>query len=200
MPKLRQLKSHERRLVKKVDFLNWKTEENLPKKIAIINSVKKYGLSGHDEYYKYNSIRKSVNECLLDLNKQRMEASNQEFKFFLDDQIDTLSEKLYAMGVLDSKKEFREEFTKFGIPIERFLRRRLNFVMSNELGMGDDVKKANRFIMDGHVKVGPKIVTNPAFLVTRTLEDYVSWAPKSNIRKTVLKYNNNWDDYDVDNC
>mmetsp|Transcript_3531 Transcript_3531/g.13506 ORF Transcript_3531/g.13506 Transcript_3531/m.13506 type:complete len:203 (-) Transcript_3531:640-1248(-) len=202
MPKLRSLKPHERRIVKKVDFYNWKTEEKVTAKIAIINHIRNFGLSGHDEYYRYNDIRKKINECLLDLYGKRMNAasSDGELKGFLDSQIDVLCDKLYAMGVLDGKNEFKESFTKHGIPIDRFLRRRLTFVMSNELGMGETVKKANRFIKDGHVKVGPKVITDPAFLVTRTLEDYVTWSQKSNIRKTVLKYNNMWDDYDVEAC
>ena len=40
-------------------------------------------------------------------------------------------------------------------------------------------------------------VTDPAFLVTRSLEDYVTWVDTSKIRAKISKYNNKLDDYDL---
>lgn len=198
--KFRQLKSHEKKLVKKVDFLNWKTEENVGRKIRVISSVKEYGLSGNDEFNKYNYISKQVNSSINELLTKKSEENDVSLKRYIDDQLQLIYDKLYAMGVLDSKTEYQEQFTKYGIPTERFLRRRLNYVMSHELEMGEDIKKTTQYIKDGHVKVGPKTVTDPAFLVTRTLEDYVTWSSKSKIRRTILKYNNVWDDFEIENC
>lgn len=47
----------------------------------------------------------------------------------------------------------------------------------------------------GHVRVGPNVVTDPAFLVTRTFEDFVTWVDSSKIKRTVMKYNDALDDF-----
>ena len=40
-------------------------------------------------------------------------------------------------------------------------------------------------------------MTDPAFLVTRALEDYVTWVDTSKIRRKISKYNDRLDDYDL---
>jgi U3 small nucleolar ribonucleoprotein protein IMP3 len=47
------------------------------------------------------------------------------------------------------------------------------------------------------VRVGPEVVTDAAFLVTRALEDWVTWVDSSKIRRTVATYNDKLDDYDL---
>jgi U3 small nucleolar ribonucleoprotein protein IMP3 len=47
------------------------------------------------------------------------------------------------------------------------------------------------------VRVGVDTVTDPAFLVTRSMEDFVTWVDTSKIRRHVLKYNDRLDDYDL---
>lgn len=47
------------------------------------------------------------------------------------------------------------------------------------------------------IRVGPEVVTDPAFLVTRTYEDFITWADSSKIKRHVLKYNDKLDDYDL---
>lgn len=49
----------------------------------------------------------------------------------------------------------------------------------------------------GHVRVGPEVVTDPAFIVTRAFEDFVTWVDSSKIRRTVAKYNDKLDDYEL---
>ncbi len=44
----------------------------------------------------------------------------------------------------------------------------------------------------GHVRVGPETVTNPAFLVTRNMEDFVTWVDTSKIKRKVQKFNQVW--------
>lgn len=55
--------------------------------------------------------------------------------------------------------------------------------------MSESIKEATKFIEQGHVRVGPEVVKDPAFLVTRSLEDFVTWVDGSAIRKHVLEYN-----------
>jgi U3 small nucleolar ribonucleoprotein protein IMP3 len=51
--------------------------------------------------------------------------------------------------------------------------------------------------LQGHVRVGPETVLEPAFLVTRAMEDFVTWVDTSKIRRKVLAYNDKLDDYDL---
>ena len=51
--------------------------------------------------------------------------------------------------------------------------------------------------MQGHVRVGPQTVLDPAFLVTRPMEDFVTWVDTSKIRRKVMQYNDKLDDYDL---
>ena len=49
--------------------------------------------------------------------------------------------------------------------------------------------------LQGHIRVGPETVTDPAFLVTRSMEDFVTWVDTSKIKRKVLKYSDKLDDY-----
>lgn len=49
------------------------------------------------------------------------------------------------------------------------------------------------------MKIGTEIVTEPAFLVTRQLEDHVGWVDNSSIKKKILEFNGKFDDYDIMN-
>ncbi|KAJ2530151.1 U3 small nucleolar ribonucleoprotein imp3, partial [Coemansia sp. RSA 1937] len=56
---------------------------------------------------------------------------------------------------------------------------------------------AVRLIEQGHVRVGPDTVTDSAFLVTRNMEDFVTWVDTSKIKRKILKYNDKLDDFDL---
>ncbi len=49
----------------------------------------------------------------------------------------------------------------------------------------------------GHVRLGPETVTDPAFLVTRSMEDFVTWVDTSKIKRKVQRFNEALDDYDL---
>lgn len=55
--------------------------------------------------------------------------------------------------------------------------------------MSETIKGGTKLIEQGHVRIGPELVKDPALLVTRTLEDFVTWVDSSKIRKHVLEYN-----------
>ena len=52
-------------------------------------------------------------------------------------------------------------------------------------------------VEQGHVRVGPTVVTDPAFLLTRVFEDYVTWVDGSKIKRAVKKYNDQLDDFEL---
>lgn len=45
--------------------------------------------------------------------------------------------------------------------------------------------------------MGVDLITDPAYLVTRNMEDYVTWVDTSKIKKHIMKYNDKLDDYDL---
>ena len=49
----------------------------------------------------------------------------------------------------------------------------------------------------GHIRVGTTLITDPAYLVTRNMEDFITWTHTSAIRKHVMQYNELRDDFDT---
>lgn len=56
--------------------------------------------------------------------------------------------------------------------------------------MSEFIKNATDLIDQGHVRVGTEVIKDPAFLVSRTLEDFVTWVDSSKIRRHIMEYNN----------
>jgi len=52
-------------------------------------------------------------------------------------------------------------------------------------------------IEQGHVRVGVETCTDPAFLVTRGMEDFVTWTMGSKIKRHIMKYRDNLDDFEL---
>jgi U3 small nucleolar ribonucleoprotein protein IMP3 len=65
------------------------------------------------------------------------------------------------------------------------------------LKMSESLREAITFIEQGHVRVGPEVVTDPAFLVTRAFEDFVTWVDSSKIKATIQTYKDQRDDYQL---
>ena len=97
------------------------------------------------------------------------------------------------MGIITTKKSLQkaEEITASAL-----CRRRLPVVMVR-MKMAETIRAAVTFVEQGQVRVGPNVVTDPAFLVIRSMEDFVTWVDSSKVRKTVAKYNDRLDDFDL---
>ena len=80
--------------------------------------------------------------------------------------------------------------------VSAFCRRRLGVLMVR-VRMVEHVSTACRFVEQGHVRVGTEVVTDPAFLVNRGQEDFVTWVDGSKIQRTVLRYREKLDDFDL---
>lgn len=74
-----------------------------------------------------------------------------------------LLEKLYAMGLIPTRQELGQVES---VSASSFCRRRLPVVMVKNK-MSENLKIATQLIEQGHVRVGPEVVKDPAFLVTR---------------------------------
>ena len=97
------------------------------------------------------------------------------------------------MGVISTKKSL-VQLEK--LSTASFFRRRLSVIMVR-LKMSENVREAVTFIEQGHVRVGPDTITDPSYLVTRSMEDFVTWVDTSKIKRKVLQYNDKLDDYDL---
>jgi len=106
-----------------------------------------------------------------------------------------LLEKLNDMGILPSTTSAKLSEVEKNVTVSAFCRRRLPVVMTR-LRMAETVQGATTLIEQGHVRVGTEPVTDTAFLVTRSMEDFVTWVDGSKIKRHIMKYGDKLDDYD----
>ncbi|KAL0966754.1 hypothetical protein UPYG_G00299730 [Umbra pygmaea] len=180
---VRKLKYHEQKLLKKVDFINWEVDNNLRE----VKVLRKYHIEKREDYTKYNKLSRSVRELaqkIRDLNEK---------DGFRAQSTGLLLEKLYSTGLIPTKQNL--SLTE-KVTASAFCRRRLPCIMVN-LRMAQNLKTAISFIEQGHVRVGPEIITDPAFLITRNMEDFVTWVDTSKIKQHVMTYNEERDDFDL---
>eukprot|EP01136_Pigoraptor_vietnamica_P030697 Opistho-1_new@90295 len=180
---VRALKFHEQKLLKKVDFIQWKNDDSLREN----QILRRYHIQKREDYLKYNKLCGTIKKIA---HKLIVLKADDPFRVQTTEQ---LLDKLFKMGVLPTKKSLAQCDK---IAASAFCRRRLPVVMVR-IKMAESVKEAVRFVEQGHVRVGPHTVTDPAYLVTRNLEDFVTWVDTSKIRRHVLKYNDKLDDFDL---
>ncbi|PRP83369.1 hypothetical protein PROFUN_09397 [Planoprotostelium fungivorum] len=164
-----KLKYHETRLLKKTNFLTY-DEKEVKDNQAILH----YKLRDQKELASYQSLLKSIgnmNTLLTGLDK------SDKLRIRLTD---SLLDKLYEMGIIDDKSSLSQVKR---IPPSKILRRRLS-AMLVRMKMAESIDEASRLIRKGNVRVGPQIVTDPAFLVTR-------------IRTTISMIDQRLDDYEL---
>lgn len=166
--------------------MRWKNENNLRELLV----MRRYHIQDRDDYKRYNKIAGMVTK-LTNVVKQLDAKDSSRIEL-----TERLLNKLHDMGIIPTKKSLVQVDQ---LSTSAFCRRRLSVVMVR-LKMAETLQEACTFIEQGHVRVGPDTVTNPAFHVTRSLEDFVTWVDTSQIKRKVLKYNDKLDDYDLLNC
>ena len=147
---MRPLKHHEQKLLKRVDFY----KQDSTREIAIL---RKYHIQKREDYTKYNRL------CGLAKKLTTKLAALDQKDPFRATQTTELLERLYNTGVIPSKKSLH---LVDKLSASAFCRRRLPVVMFR-VKMAQTIKEAVKFIEQGHIRVGPETVTDPAFLVTR---------------------------------
>ncbi|EEZ97645.1 U3 small nucleolar ribonucleoprotein protein IMP3 [Tribolium castaneum] len=178
---VRKLKFHEQKLLKKVDFISWEVDNNLHE----VRVLKKYHIQKREDYTNYNKLARNIRELARKIKE--VDAKDP----FRTEKSAQLLEKLYLMGLIPTRWDLSlaEKVTA-----SCFCRRRLAVVMVRNK-MAENIKGATKLIEQGHVRVGPELVKDPALLVTRTLEDFVTWVDNSKIKQHVLEYNGMRDDF-----
>ncbi|CAH7685698.1 hypothetical protein PPACK8108_LOCUS20269 [Phakopsora pachyrhizi] len=187
---MRQLKHHEKKLLKKVDFLQWKQDSTLRE----AKVMRRYHLQNREDYHAYNllcgQIRRLSHKLSL-LNPNDPFRSQNE---------SNLLDKLYDLGILDGSGRTEDHNggkmsdIESKVTVSAFCRRRLA-VIACRLKMAETVKMAVQYIEQGHIRVGPDVITDPAFLVTRNMEDFVTWVDTSKLKRHIQSYSNH--DYDL---
>mmetsp|Transcript_27297 Transcript_27297/g.81877 ORF Transcript_27297/g.81877 Transcript_27297/m.81877 type:complete len:183 (+) Transcript_27297:301-849(+) len=178
-----KLKHHEKKLLRKVDFLQWKGDSTLRE----AQVLRRYHVTGREDYVKYSRLVGQITSMVSKLkalpveNEQRQELSAQ------------LLHKLYALGLIDSDAGLAKAEK---VTVSAFCRRRLPVVLVR-LKMAPTVKAAVGFVERGDVRVGPGVVTDPAYLVTRAREDFVTWTADASQRRHIQKYSGKLDDFDL---
>jgi U3 small nucleolar ribonucleoprotein protein IMP3 len=148
-------------LLKKVNFYDWKVEAD--KRESRV--MHRYHLQDRQDYSHYNKIAGLVTALV---HKLKQLPADDLFRMKATEQ---LLQKLYNMGLVKSKDSV-EQAEK--LPVSAFCRRRLAVLLCG-LKFSETMKEAVTFIEQGHVRVGTEVVTEPAFLVTRQMEDHVGW-------------------------
>lgn len=261
---VRQLKHHERKLLKKVDFLKWKSEHNLrelqvrgrerggasgkgrmrgrlgrghalpscPRRGHRLHTIhmwldvrergkqarsvpqcvsnstlaaaasrrlthptptqthqvmRRYHIQGRDDYVAYNRAAGLATKLASVLAKL---PPSDETRI---DVTDALLDRLYDAGVVPVKSSLA---ALEKLSTASFARRRLAVVMVR-LRMAESVREAATFVEQGHVRVGPATITDPAYHVSRSDEDYVTWVGASAVKRKVAKYNDALEDFDL---
>uniref|UniRef100_A0A8R1XQB3 U3 small nucleolar ribonucleoprotein protein IMP3 n=2 Tax=Onchocerca TaxID=6281 RepID=A0A8R1XQB3_ONCVO len=178
---VRKLKFHEKKLLKKVDFISWELDNNIHE----AKILQRYHIKKRQHYSMYNMLAANIREIALMLKELPL---NDPFRLKT---VREFLEKLYAMGLIPTADTL-ERASK--VSASSFCRRRLPVVMKR-LEMAETVRNASDLVEQGHVRVGIELVTDPAFLVTRNLQDCITWTKDSKIRKHILNYNNERDDF-----
>ncbi|CAJ0569349.1 unnamed protein product, partial [Mesorhabditis spiculigera] len=180
---VRKLKFHEQKLLKKTDFITWEVDQ----KNRQADMMRKYHVTKREHYALYNRLADNVRTIASKLKDLPQGSAYREQK------TKELLAKLYSHGLIASADTLEK---LSGISGSSFARRRLPCVMKRT-AMVPNVRQASDLVEQGHVRVGAKLVTDPAFMVTRAQEDMITWCRTSKIRAQVLAYNDQLDDFDL---
>ena len=180
---MRQLKYHEKKLLRKVDLFSWKKEDNL----RVAKILRRYHIQNREDYTAYTRIVGMVTKLSAKLKTLK---ADDPFRVAMTDQ---LLAKLNDLGLIRQVSSLKQAED---LTASTLCRRRLPVIMVR-LKMAETMRTAVTFVEQGQVRVGPHVVTDPAFLVTKAMEDYVTWVDTSKVRRTVQKYNDKLDDFDL---
>lgn len=183
---MRQLKFHEYKLLKKADFLQWK-RENSQRELKI---VRRYRLSNPEHYHEYSKLVGSVRK-LAHLIQQL--PADDEIRIARTKDLLT---KLYDMGVVHVKSGLDAVAR---VTVSAFCRRRLPVVLVR-MHFAENLMEAVTLVEQGHVRIGPTVCKDEALLVTRNMQDFITWVDSSKIKRKVAAYNDEVDDYELLNA
>ena len=178
----RKLKYHEQKLLKKTSLLHWKKENNL----RVGEVMARFCLRSADEYHRYNRL---VGEIQKLTNHLRQMDPDDEIRMDLTRR---LVDRVYKLGIIGSPA-----FSECAdVNVSSVCKRRFSAILV-QLKFCEKISEADRYIRQGHFRIGPDVVTDPATLVSRANEDFIAHAHGSKIQEHVKRYNDEIDDFDM---
>lgn len=172
---MRKLKYHEKKILRKVDFVNWK--HNI-KEVAI---MRRYNISRH-EYQAYYNVCLEIKQIAQQIIDLKEESSKVRLT-------NVIIDKLYSMGLIKTKRIKK----CLSIDLKAFCRRRLPVYIVQSGMFNGPLSVAVKYIEHGHIRIGPQIIRDPAAFVTVEQEDYITWDDK--FKKKIEEYRGEHDDY-----
>mmetsp|Transcript_90351 Transcript_90351/g.281268 ORF Transcript_90351/g.281268 Transcript_90351/m.281268 type:complete len:183 (-) Transcript_90351:27-575(-) len=179
---MRKLKHHEQRLLKKVNFYDWK--DNNRKEVTV---MQKYGIKDREDYTKYNKLAGMVTKLAAQLRK--MPAGDADRIKMTE----VLLAKLYSMSVIDNDQSLEDVVE---LSCSKFCRRRLAVILTKNK-FCQNINQAVTWVQQGHFRIGPDVCSNPAVHVTREMEDHINWAEGSKVKRHVKEFTDQADDFDL---
>jgi U3 small nucleolar ribonucleoprotein protein IMP3 len=176
----RRLKYHEHKLLRQHDFLQY--EQDLWHEPYCIQ---KYHLQDREDYRRYLRLTGLIRGLLGHL-RFLPASSNVRIQVTAE-----LTKRMHDMGLIADPTGLAE-VDKVGV--EAFCKRRLPSLMVR-MRMAGNCKIASDFVEHGHVRIGTTQVRDPAFLVPRSLDDFITWTDGSKIRQHIENFSAARDDY-----
>lgn len=170
---MRKLKFHESRLLRKNKFLI-PTYNNDYKLISIFQ-IKK------EEFYKIKKIHSIIKQIALSLVINKNSSNENLIKKFLN--------ILYFYGFISEKKLI----LAYNLKLNNLLERKLSFLLKVQ-NLANSIVEAKKIIFAGHIKLGNKRINND-ILISKNMENFISWDDNSKIKRCIDRFNNELDDY-----
>lgn len=177
---MRDLKFHEQKLLKKVNFLEWKRTNTTREQLV----TSKYLLKSRDEYKRYNLIVGMVKKLSETLSRM---PDNDPTKLSIGRKLINL---LHDVGIIENKKLI--DCTK--VSVSSFCERRLPMVVVKRK-LIQTFTHADEFVQHGHVRLGTRIINDTSTLISRSMEEFVNWSDNSKIKRKIDEFNEERDDY-----
>jgi U3 small nucleolar ribonucleoprotein protein IMP3 len=136
---MRQLKHHEKKLLRKVDLYSWKGEDNL----RVAKVMRRYHLQNREDYTSYSRICGMITKLTA---KLKTLPADDSFRIAMTDQ---LLSKLKDMGLISTTKSLQKADE---ITVSAICRRRLPVLMVR-LKMAETVRLAVTWIEQGQVRL-----------------------------------------------
>lgn len=182
---VRKLKYHEQKLLRRLDLVNWEASGG---NLAEVRALRRYRVGRREDYVQYKALARDVRALA-----RRLRDLGPASAAFRARCAAALLEKLHGLGLVNSRQSLA---VCESLSAAAFCRRRLPCLLV-KLRMAQNLRHAVTFVEQGHVRVGPEVVTDPALLVPRAVEDFITWVDASRLRQKVLDYNQERDDFDL---
>lgn len=177
---MRNLKFHEQKLLKKVNFLEWKKTNTTREQLV----TGKYSLKGRDEYKKYNLVVGLIKKLSETLSRLK---DNDPTKLVIARKLINL---LYNSGIIHEKTLLKCT----AVTVSSFCERRLPIIVARKK-LVEKFVHADEFVQHGHIRVGTRIVNDTSVIISRAMEEFVTWSDTSKIKMKINEFNDERDDY-----